>query len=133
LQETSQAAFDAEDAYQRQLAKKLGIKGKKKKAEARTEEALDQLDSLFAGELLIFRSSLFYAQVMAIGTWCTDNLHHAGHASPTLGFLRKVSSNHSGPWLTVRGMLLQRTVTGWHRREGWGRSHLKVTLFFLRV
>ncbi|CAL8471329.1 g10871 [Coccomyxa elongata] len=43
------AAIDAEAALQRQLAKKLGIKGKKRKApEATMHEALDELDALFA-------------------------------------------------------------------------------------
>ncbi|BDA46714.1 Suppressor of glycerol defect protein 1 [Coccomyxa sp. Obi] len=43
------AAIEAEAALQRQLAKKLGIKGKKRKApEATMHEALDELDALFA-------------------------------------------------------------------------------------
>ncbi|EIE19666.1 MIF4G-domain-containing protein [Coccomyxa subellipsoidea C-169] len=46
---THLAAIDAEAALQRQLAKKLGIKGKKRKApEATLHEALDELDTLFA-------------------------------------------------------------------------------------
>jgi hypothetical protein len=43
-------AFEAEAAFQRQLAKKLGIKGKKRKAAAPPEkEAAEELDAMFAG------------------------------------------------------------------------------------
>lgn len=58
MQATHFAAIDAEAALQRQLAKKLGIKGKKRKApEATMHEALDELDALFAGVLPFFLSA----------------------------------------------------------------------------
>ena len=50
LQATSKEAFQAEDALQRQLAKKLGIKGKKRKAAPPVETAAtEELDTMFAG------------------------------------------------------------------------------------
>lgn len=55
MQATSKEAFEAEDALQRQLAKKLGIKGKKRKAAPPVDKAAaEELDAMFAG--MIFTS-----------------------------------------------------------------------------
>jgi len=55
VQATSKEAFEAEDALQRQLAKKLGIKGKKRKAAGPVDkDAAEELDAMFAG--MIFKS-----------------------------------------------------------------------------
>lgn len=52
MQATSKEAFEAEDALQRQLAKKLGIKGKKRKVAPPAEKATsEKLDDLLAGTL----------------------------------------------------------------------------------
>ena len=49
-QAISKEAFEAEDALQRQLAKKLGIKGKKRKVVAPAEKATSgELDDMSAG------------------------------------------------------------------------------------
>ena len=54
-QAISKEAFEAEDALQRQLAKKLGIKGKKRKVGAPTEKAdIEELDAELAGMPCIF-------------------------------------------------------------------------------
>ena len=50
MQSTSKEAFAAEGTLQRQLAKKLGIKGKKRKAAPVPEQdAVEELDTMFAG------------------------------------------------------------------------------------
>ena len=50
MQATSKQAFEAEDALQRQLAKKLGIKGKKRKVAPQVDkDAAEELDAMFAG------------------------------------------------------------------------------------
>ena len=50
MQSTSKEAFAAEGTLQRQLARKLGIKGKKRKAAPLPEtDAVEELDTLFAG------------------------------------------------------------------------------------
>lgn len=50
MQAISKEAFEAEDALQRQLAKKLGIKGKKRKVGAPAEKAnTEEPDAIFAG------------------------------------------------------------------------------------
>lgn len=52
MQSTSKEAFEAEATLQRALAKKLGIKGKKRKAALPEEEAAaEELDDMFAGLL----------------------------------------------------------------------------------
>ncbi len=86
MQATHFAAIDAEAALQRQLAKKLGIKGKKRKApEATMHEALDELDALFAGVRPFFSSALLavidaltievcVSDICYIGCCCTQRM-----------------------------------------------------------
>ncbi len=71
MQATHFAAIDAEAALQRQLAKKLGIKGKKRKPpEATMHEALDELDALFTGVLPFFSCArLALVQALTLEVW----------------------------------------------------------------
>ena len=50
MQSTSKEAFAAEGTLQRKLGKKMGIKGKKRKAAPMPEtDAVEELDTMFAG------------------------------------------------------------------------------------
>ena len=133
MQSTSKEAFAAEGTLQRQLAKKLGIKGKKRKAAPLPEkDAVEELDTMFAGPccpgwrictigviLALQGSSVLLPQMslycVGIHTCRLSDEHQAAQKSfPEAANLLHDSSSNTPQYhqhLTLAGALLQRTAS----------------------
>ena len=82
MQSTSKEAFAAEGMLQRQLAKKLGIKGKKRKAGPLPEkDAVEELDTMLAGLHAMADAYvvLEYPELQGSSSTTVLNVHVLGH------------------------------------------------------